>query len=258
MGKSEIIIIIIIFNLFFILFIAGIVIFIREYKLKKKEHSVMLLHQKSAHQKELLTTQVEIQEQTMQHIGREIHDNIGQKLTLASLYMQQLAFESKSPKIKDNIENINNIINQSLEELRELSKSLTDNIIETSSIYKLLNTEYLKINELKIFKIDFNCTNKKLALPYQLKTILVRITQEFIQNSIKHSRCKLITIELEELENKIMLTLVDDGIGFDISKIHANGIGISNMKKRTEMLGGNFDLKSNPKTGTQLSITFSL
>ncbi|MGO4772691.1 sensor histidine kinase [Flavobacterium sp. W22_SRS_FK3] len=258
MGKSEVIITIILFNLFFILFIAGIVIFIREYKLKKREHSVMILHQKSAHQKELLTAQVEIQEQTMQHIGREIHDNIGQKLTLASLYMQQLAFESKSKNIKDNIENINSIINQSLEELRELSKSLTDNSIETNSIYKLLNAEYLKINELKVFKIDFNCANKKMVLPYQLKTILVRITQEFIQNSIKHSQCKLMTIELKELENKIMLSLTDDGIGFDISKINANGIGISNMKKRTEMLGGNFDLKSTQKTGTQLFITFSL
>jgi signal transduction histidine kinase len=255
MGKSEIIITIILFNLFFILFIVGVVLFIREYKVKKKEHSAMLSHQKSTHQKELLAAQVEIQQQTMQHIGREIHDNIGQKLTLASLYTQQLVFKNKSMDIRENIENIGSIINQSLKELRELSKSLTDNIVETSSIYKLLNTECLKINELNICKINFHCTNKKMALPYQLKTILIRITQEFIQNSIKHSKCKLITIELKELENNITLNLSDDGIGFDTSIIYANGIGISNMKKRTEMLGGSFDLQSTRKTGTQLIIT---
>jgi len=258
MGKTEIIITIVLFNLFFILFIAGIFIFIREYKLKKKEHSAMLSHQQSAHQKELLSTQVEIQEQTMQHIGREIHDNIGQKLTLASLYIQQLAFESTLSDIKESSENINNIINQSLEELRELSKTLTDNSVETNSIYKLLNMEYLKIKELKNFEVNFNCSNKKMALPYQLKTILVRITQEFIQNSIKHSKCKMITIELNELDDKIYLKLSDDGIGFNIAKIHLNGIGISNMKKRTEMLGGNFDLRSTLQTGTQLCITFPL
>jgi signal transduction histidine kinase len=258
MGKTEIIITIVLFNLFFILFIVGIVVFIREYKLKKKEHSAMLLHQQSAHQKELLSTQVEIQEQTMQHIGREIHDNIGQKLTLASLYIQQLAFERTSSNIKENIENINNIINQSLGELRELSKTLTDNSVETSSIYKLLNTEYLKIKELKNLEVSFSCSNKKMALPYQLKTILVRITQEFIQNSIKHSKCKMITIELKEIDDKIYLTLSDDGTGFDITKTPLSGIGISNMKKRTEMLGGNFDLRSTLQTGTQLCVTFPL
>ena len=89
MGKNEIILTIILFNLFFILFIVGILIFIQQYRLKKKEHLLMLQTQHEDHQKELLSTQLEIQNQTMQHIGREIHDNVGQKLTLASLYTQQ-------------------------------------------------------------------------------------------------------------------------------------------------------------------------
>lgn len=257
MGKAEIIITIIFFNLFFVLFIAGIVIFIRQYKLKKKEHNAVLLHQKEEHHKELLATQVEIQQQTMHHIGREIHDNIGQKLTLASLYTQQLVFENKAPNIKDNIENISAIINQSLEELRELSKSLTDNAIETNTIYKLLNTECNKVNELKICKSNFICTNKKIVLPYELKAILVRITQEFIQNSIKHSQCKLITIHLKEVENRVTLSLTDDGIGFDVSKIYATGIGLSNIKKRTEMLGGSFEMQSS-NLGTKLVIALPL
>ena len=54
-----------------------------------------------AHTKELLSTQIEMQTQTMQYIGREIHDNVGQKLTLASLYTQQLAYENKAPQIND-------------------------------------------------------------------------------------------------------------------------------------------------------------
>ena len=81
------------------------------------------------HEQILLSTQLEMQTQTMQYIGREIHDNIGQKLTLASLYTQQLAYENKAPQINDKIENISNIINESLAELRQLSKSLTDDSI---------------------------------------------------------------------------------------------------------------------------------
>ena len=100
MGKTEIVITIVVFNLFFILFIVGIVVFIRQYKLKKKEHIGMLTSQTEAHQKELLATQIEIQQQTMQHIGREIHDNIGQKLTLASLYTQQLWYVSSKAEFQ--------------------------------------------------------------------------------------------------------------------------------------------------------------
>ena len=101
MGKTEIIITIFLFNVFFILFIIGIIVFIRQYKLKKNEHNIMLQNQYEEHQKELLSNQIEIQKQTMQDIGREIHDNIGQKLTLASLYSQQLAYENKAPHINE-------------------------------------------------------------------------------------------------------------------------------------------------------------
>ena len=113
MGKSQIIITIIVFNIFFIAFIIAIIAFVRQYRLKKKEHIMLLSTQQEEHQKELLSTQIEIQNQTMQYIGREIHDNIGQKLTLASLYTQQLAYENKAPQINENIENISAIINQS-------------------------------------------------------------------------------------------------------------------------------------------------
>jgi signal transduction histidine kinase len=252
MGKTETIVPILLFNLFFVLFIVGIIVFIKQYKQKKNEHVVMLAHQTEAHQKELLATQIEIQTQTMQHIGREIHDNIGQKLTLASLYSQQLLYENKAANHNEQIENISKIINQSLEELRELSKSLTDNTIESSTIFKLLTNECNKIEELKICNINLNCSNKKVVLSYPLKAILLRITQEFIQNSIKHTKCNLINIHLEQKNQSITLQLSDDGKGFDTNK-KSNGIGLANMKKRTQMLGGNFDLQSS-NLGTILNI----
>ena len=153
MGKSQIEITIILFNLFFILFIVGIVIFIRQYKLKKKEHLAMLTYQKEEHQRALLENHIEIQNQTMQQIGREIHDNVGQKLTLASLYTQQLAFENKAPHINENIENISQIINQSLSELRELSKSLTDDSIQKNSFFYLVSNECIKVRKTKKCRI---------------------------------------------------------------------------------------------------------
>lgn len=255
MGKTETIITILLFNLFFILFIVGIIIFIRQYKIKKKEHNAMLQNQHNEHQQELLTTQLEIQTQTMQHIGREIHDNIGQKLTLASLYTQQLAYENKAPQINDNIENISQIINESLSELRALSKSLTDNSIESNSISSLLETECIKINELKITKVIFTTNDTKIKLEYQQKSVLLRITQEFIQNSIKYANCKNISVSLHKSNNLLQLNLADDGKGFDViaSQLAKSGIGLNNMKKRAEIIGGKYDIQSN-SNGTKVVV----
>ncbi|HMI07274.1 MAG TPA: sensor histidine kinase [Flavobacterium sp.] len=256
MGKAEYTIIIIIFNVFFIVFIAAIIVYIRQYRIKKKEHIAMLQNQKTEHQKEILSTQLEIQQQTMQHIGREIHDNIGQKLTLASLYTQQLAYENKAPQVNENIENIGKIINDSLSELRQLSKSLTDNTIETHTLFALLKSECMKINDLKQCAVAFTSNAYDTVLPYQEKSVLFRIAQEFLQNSIRHSGCRNITVTLGHTDGQLRLLLRDDGKGFDIHE-GKKGIGISNMKKRTEIIGGHFELDSNNK-GTRLTIEIPL
>ncbi len=259
MGKTEYTVIIIIFYFFFILFIIATILYVLQYKAKKKEHLAMLNTQNEEHQKEILSTQIEIQRQTMEHIGREIHDNIGQKLTLASLYTQQLAYENKAPQINDTIESISGIINQSLSELRELSKSLTDNTIHKSSISRLIEKECLKINDLNICQVTCQFTKKKIHLSYQSKNILLRITQEFLQNSIKHSKCKNIIVVMSVSSKNILeLSLQDDGKGFDVSIDTATGIGLSNIKKRIEILGGTYQLKSDSAYGTKLTIELPL
>lgn len=259
MGETPIIIALILFNIIFIAFIGAIIIFIREYRIKKKAHTKQIKNIDETHKRELLETQVEIQTQTMQYIGREIHDNIGQKLTLASLYTQQLAFENKAPQVNKNIENIGHIINQSLTELRLLSKSLTDNSIETLSISELIEEECKKINDLKICNVHFNNDCKTNIESYQIKSIVFRITQEFMQNSIKHANCKNITVSLKTLNNQIIqLTLNDDGKGFDVNASSSNGIGLKNIRKRAELIGGLYTLKSQDGLGTTLTIDIPL
>jgi signal transduction histidine kinase len=210
------------------------------------------------HEQILLSTQIEMQTQTMQYIGREIHDNIGQKLTLASLYTQQLAYENKAPQINDKIENISSIINESLSELRQLSKSLTDDSIAGNTITDLIQQECERVNNTKKCCVHFSSNQKNFVLPYQTKSILLRIVQEFLQNSIKHSGCKNIEISLSVNDNTNWLLLKDDGKGFDLTKISGNGIGLNNMKKRAELIGGTFNLESIAGSGTKLDIEIPL
>jgi signal transduction histidine kinase len=254
MGKKTFIISIIIFNIVLIVFISAIVIFVKQYRAKRKAHINEIKTIDESHKKELLETELEIQSQTMIHIGREIHDNVGQKLTLASLYAQQLAFENKTPHINQNITNISDIINQSLSDLRELSKSLTSNSIHQNTLSTLLKNECARINDLNGCKVHIAQKNGAEVANYTKKSVLLRIAQEFIQNSIKHAACKNIRVSLYKEKEFFVLKLMDDGKGFDIKNIKSNGIGLKNIEKRAEMIGGFLTLESEKNVGTTLTI----
>jgi signal transduction histidine kinase len=258
MGQTEYLLVIILFNIFLVAFIVAAISFVIQYKNKKKESITQLQQQHVLHQKELLATQIEIQTQTMQHIGREIHDNVGQKLTLASLYTQQLAFENEALPINDKITGIGELINDALSELRLLSKSLTDNHIDTNDISILLKEEFTKIEVLRKYKLNLKVDFESVPLNYQAKSLLLRVVQEFIQNSIKHASCKTISATLVKNDNQLILTLSDDGKGFNTEKLIGKGIGLSNIKKRIALIGGSYYMESKEGDGTKLTIEISI
>jgi signal transduction histidine kinase len=255
MGKTELLITLILFNIFFVLFVAAIMVYIRKYKHRKKEYLNEIEVKNEIHKRELLATQLEIQQATMQQIGRELHDNIGQKLTLVSLYTQQLLYENKVPEVSERIDQVSQIINQSLQDLRSLSKTLTDDNINQKEIVTLIQEEVDNTNSFKKCKVNFEHNFKQLDLGFAHKNVLLRITQEFIQNSIKHAKCKNIFINLNTSEESLWeLNIKDDGVGFDKSNIKSNGIGLTNMKNRAEIIGADFSLDSEKSKGTTLNI----
>jgi signal transduction histidine kinase len=258
MYKKEIVEAIVISTILFAVILVAVIAFIIQYRSRKLQYANETAVLKEKHHTELLNTELEIQNQTMQHIGQEIHDNIGQKLTLASLYIQQLAFENKGISINEKIESIGNIINQSLSELRQLSKSLTDNVIDNSSIITLLEKEFEKIRELKKYETKLIINVKEVTLPYQTKSVLLRVVQEFTQNSIKHAHCKTIATSLVVNKDQLKFILADDGVGFDMTNSASKGIGLINMKNRIELIGGSYFMQSHKNVGTILTIKITL
>lgn len=252
MDKTEIIIFIILTSVVATVFLIGVILFIVQYRKKRasflREKEQMI----EAHQKVLLQTQFEIQQQTMQHIGREIHDNVGQKLTLASIYNNQLETAALDEPQQDKIKQIGAILNDSLAELRSLSKSLTSNYIADTPLEVLLADELEKTQAAGKLHITQNISLTAVA-SILVKTIVVRIVQEFLQNSLKHAQCKNITFELLETKRGLEMMLKDDGSGFNPEKEHS-GIGLFNMKRRAEMICGELSISSAPNEGTSLSL----
>jgi signal transduction histidine kinase len=247
-GEREITIFIVIANVILLVFIGGILIFIAQYRKRRIVHQSEKELMNQVHQQELLSNQIEVQTQTMRDIGREIHDNVGQKLTLASIYSNQLSHEN--PAQNQKIEQISKLLNESLQDLRQLSKSLVQPQLAQYNLLELLKHEAEQINHTGV-KLKIKTELKAINLATESKNSIFRLLQEFIQNSLKHAKCKQIVINIEQIDQKMHILIEDDGIGFD-QNIEKDGIGLSNMKRRANEIGADFELISELEKGTKL------
>lgn len=258
MLTNEIIVFIILISVVLFLLMGGVVYFVLQYSKRKLLDLKEKEELRQQHRQQLLETQLEIQQQTMQDIGREIHDNVGQKLTLASIYSQQLDYESHYPDIKDRIANIGQIINESLNELRSLSKSLTSSYISDTPIDNLLESEAAKVNASGKCTMTARC-NRNIELSPLVKTILLRVVQEFLQNSLKHAACNTIQLDLTKDKKGVHLEMKDDGKGFAMDRLpRSQGIGLQNIKRRAELINADLIINSVLSVGTSLLLFIPL
>lgn len=249
--KREIIAFIATFFILLLSFIAGVLLFLWQAKKRRILYSKETEMLNERHQNDLLSSQLHTQTQTMQFIGREIHDNVGQKLTLASLYSKQLLSNAKNTEEK--INTISNIIDESLADLRQLSKSLTNPSLADAPLAQLLQEEAAKINSLGSCLVQVTDNTAGYSLTPAQKNIVFRLLQEFIQNSLKHAGCKKIKIDLQAANNSFTVSAQDDGKGFDSAQ-KSNGQGLRNMQRRAEELNAVYEFNSVPGTGTNLTL----
>lgn len=253
MGQTEMILFLVLMSLVVMIFIAGIVLFIIQYRKRKILHEKEKEEIEKQHRLDLLNTQLQIQQQTMQFIGQEIHDSVAQKLTLASIYTQRMEFDNGVPAIKDKLGAVSKIVNDSLLELRQISKDLTDTKLQGADLQELILMECDLVNASGICIVNFEC-NERPVINIATKSSLFRIIQEFIQNSMKHAACRNIRIGLHFSGTALDMYLEDDGKGFDIEKEQHKGIGLNNIRRRIQLLHGSYSLHSAPDKGVQLQL----
>lgn len=251
MGERELIIFIFLINIILLIFIVGVVAFIFQYRKRKIEHDKELIKINEQHVKDLLSSQIEVQQQTMVDIGKEIHDNLGQKLTLASIYLQQIPYKIEGGSLIQQTEEVNGLLNEILRDLRQLSQSLVSPEFYESDLLVLLKKEVERVNGMTPVQILMQTTESSLKLNMVQRNAIFRIIQEFVQNCLKHSRCNKIDLNITKNEKLLRFEVSDNGIGFEKEK-GLPGIGLTNMKRRAIELGASYDLESQPGKGTKI------
>jgi signal transduction histidine kinase len=218
----------------------------RYYRFQREKQSLQ-----NSFQSEILKTQLETQEETFYQIGEEIHDNIGQLLSSTKMLLG--ITERNLPTIPDPFRTAQETLGKAITELRSLSKSLNKEWLHQFNVIQNLETEIERINLANVIQIRLFTSVKLLPLAPEAQVMLFRIIQEAIHNSIKHANAKTLRITID-LNQIILVSIQDDGTGFELQENQQRGVGIINMKHRTTLLGGTIEWKAIPQGGTEVRI----
>lgn len=242
----------VLFIIFLILLLCAFIILII-YKYQKKRNSFLkdIEEIKITHQNTLLQSQLEVQEQTFEHIAREIHDNIGQKLTLAKLYLNTLTYSSLD-EVRSSVADSLGLITDSISSLSDVSRSMGTEVLLNNGLVKGIELELSKLQRTGLYQSDLTVNGKEVFLNANTEVVIFRIVQECINNFLKHANGSCESIHLQYTADELELTIKDDGQGFELNAV-GTGAGLINIKKRAAMLNGACLIESS-NAGTTINI----
>lgn len=225
-------------------------IFNKKKQLNQKEKEVM----RATYDKIILQSQLEIQEQTFNVISSELHDNVGQILSLAKVQIniikerQELSTEMLD-QVKDNI-------SKAMTDLRDIAHGLSSDRIRTMSICETVEEELDRINKTGILRAYISKNGQECQLGEQKKLILFRIIQESIQNCIKHAAATELAVAFSFDQGQVKVLIRDNGKGFHPQEAlqRNHGLGLMNIQRRARLAGGEARVESAPHAGTSIDI----
>ena len=252
-ANNEIKVIIILSTLAFLLAPAFLLLYIRSYNRRKKDHFTEKLTLQQEYEADLLRTQLEVQEQTMKTIAADLHDNIGQLLSLTSLTLGSITVADQKTARK--LDDSQQLVRRSIRELRQLANLLHgEKIMETGLVDAIIyEVEWLKKSDMYDVQFDHNIEEEN-KLSAEKSLILFRLLQEVINNIIKHASSTKISISLTQIQSDFLLSITDNGIGFVAEDVSNKGMGLSNLSRRTKAIQGELDIISAPGKGTTIAI----
>lgn len=240
----------------FVILAIFVILFLFLFQKKQVENRQEKATLKNQYDQEILTSQIEVQNTTLQYIGRELHDNIGQLLSVARINLNVLEEVTGETENGDFIRQTNELVEQSIHELRALSKSLDGNFVHDFGLQQSIAHELQRIKKTKKFETELTLNGEKYTLGYEREIVLFRIVQETLNNALKHSKAKNVEINITYLPNNFTLTIADNGKGFDFEAVMKNelnqsGAGLRNIKRRATLINFDCEINSQINQGTK-------
>jgi signal transduction histidine kinase len=214
---------------------------------------------KNLYQQEILKAQLEMKEQTLYTVAQEIHDNIGQILSLVKLNLNTVVLEESSPAAQK-VSATKGLVSKAIQDLRNLSKTLNSEHVSHQKLSHSLQHELDLIGRTGTCLTQLQVEGTEKSLDPQKQLIIFRIVQESLNNIIKHAQAQHISVILQYLAGRLHLSIQDDGTGFDKTLLQQNnardkGTGLRNMHNRAQLIGATFQINSQPGKGTLIQLS---
>lgn len=221
----------------------------------RKKMAEKLMEEQQRHQRQVTEEVIVAQEKEREEIGHELHDNVNQVLTTVKLYLE---LAQHSPETREElISKSMQLVMKCITEIRSLSHDLSAPTLGTrsliDSIYALTET----IANSTGIKILFDHSSCYTSLAMNQKLAIYRITQEQLNNIVKHSKATTVSIVLSQTDKHTILTIKDNGKGFNTFE-KRNGIGLNNIISRAKVFDGKVNIESAPGKGCLLMVTLPI
>jgi|AntRauTorckE5430_2_1112549.scaffolds.fasta_scaffold02401_4 signal transduction histidine kinase len=213
--------------------------------------------EEKAHQKQLLTAAVDVQESERRRIASDLHDDIGSLLSATRLYLRQLNPAATAERI-DGIRNQSlTILDEMIQNTRRITHDLLPPTLAKFGFHAAAEDLCERIDHSGAIKVYFT-TNTEDRFDPKGEIALYRVLQELLNNTIKHAGAKTVRIEMDGGREALHLFYQDDGKGFDLATTKSKGLGLRNIESRVTLVGGSIRSDSAPGAGLKVTIVLPL
>lgn len=199
----------------------------------------------------LLTTQIEIKEQTLSNISRELHDNLGQIASLVKINLSMVSCNNDVEQIK--VTESLGLVQHLITDIKSLSTTLKGENLQRFGLLNMIDRDIKRLSKLDYLKINRVGVDVLPKMESEKEVFLYRMSQEIFNNVLQHSESTDAKLHISNNKNKITFTYSDNGKGFD-TKTMKLGNGLINLQERCKLIDAILDIKSEINKGTTITI----
>ncbi|MFH1169686.1 MAG: HAMP domain-containing protein [Chloroflexota bacterium] len=236
-----------------------------EERTRQLEASYREIERKEAARGELLRKVLSAQEEERKRIARELHDETSQSLVGLVMRLEAaMAIPGMADgNLRDKLSDIKALAVRTIDNVHKIIFDLRPSVLDDLGLLSALRWYASNRLENLGIKTRIEVTGEEIKLPPQIEIALFRITQEALNNIARHARAQNVVLSVEYKDSSIRIEVEDDGIGFDVDAVSlkpdkVQGVGLLGMKERIMLLGGDFDIESQPGGGTRLTVEVNL
>lgn len=200
---------------------------------------------------------MKVEEEERRRISRELHDEVGQALLVARLYLEMIEamLSEEKKEVRAKLKDTREVVETTIIEMRRLISALSPNVLQELGLPASIRQFVKNLSRSFPGRVRMRMSNVE-ELPDGPKIMMYRLVQECFTNAVKHSCARNVSVDLTRRNGLVRMRMHDDGVGFSVAEAAAKreSFGIAGMRERVELLGGKIDIASAPGKGTKVSI----